>query len=149
VSRRLLLVAALLAFAALAVPALAADYGRGRFAGKAKSQFDSDRPKTPIEIKVKGNRARIVKAVFLFDCADDGSTLRRTVETPFKKVTNGPAGGGFYWDGKVKPREGGPKLDVTFFLGLRMRAINGTGDAYMPFDSSNCGDDIIFKANKK
>ena len=67
--------------AAIAVTsALGAAYGRGTFTGKAESQFDNDRPKTPIEIKVKGNRARIVKAVFIFDeCGESGGTLRRTV----------------------------------------------------------------------
>ena len=134
----------------LAAPAaLGAGYGRGLFTGKANSQFDNDRPKTPIEIKVKGKRARILKAVFLFDCAEDGSTLRRTVETPFKKVDNGAAGGGLYYDGKVTAKEGGEKLDVTFFLGLREKAIRGTGDAYMDVEGSPCSDDIIFKANKR
>ena len=136
--------------AVLAAPAaLGEGYGRGLFTGKADSQFDNDRPKTPIEIKVKGKRARILKAVFLFDCAEDGSTLRRTVETPFKKVDNGPAGGGLYYDGKVTAKEGGDKLDVTFFLGLREKAIRGTGDAYMDVEGSPCSDDIIFKANKR
>jgi hypothetical protein len=143
-----LLAVSMLAF--LAAPAaLGADWGRGLFTGKAKSQFDNDRPKTPIEIKVKGKRARIQKAVFLFDCAEDGSTLRRTVETPFKKVDAGAAGGGLYWSGKVVPKEGGGTLDVTFFLGLRERAIRGTGDADIEVDRSICSDDIIFKANKR
>jgi hypothetical protein len=142
--------AALSALALLAVPvALGDGYGRGLFTGKADSQFDNDRPKTPIEIKVKGNRARILKAVFLFDCAEDGSVQRRTVETPFKKVDNGPAGGGLYWSGKVVPKEGGGTLDVTFFLGLREKAIRGTGDADMDIDRIPCSDDIIFKANKR
>ena len=147
------LLAGLLAMAmlaSLAVPAaLGAGYGRGNFSGKAVSQFDNDRPKTPIEIKVKGKRARIVKAVFLFDCSSDGSTLRRTVETPFKKVDNGPAGGGLYYDGKVSSKEGPEKIEVTFFLGLREKAIRGTGDAYMDVEGSPCSDDIIFKANKR
>ena len=142
-----LLAASMLAL--LAAPALGEGYGRGLFTGKANSQFDNDRPKTPIEIKVKGNRARIQKAVFIFDCAEDGSTLRRTVETPFKRVTNGAAGGGLYWSGKVAPKEGGETLDVTFFLGLREKAIRGTGDADMDVNGSFCSDDIIFKANKR
>ena len=137
--------------AAIAVTsALGAGYGRGTFTGKAESQFDNDRPKTPIEIKVKGNRARIVKAVFIFDeCGESGGTLRRTVETPFKRVTNGAAGGGFYYDGTVTGKEGPEKLDVTFFLGLRENAIRGTGDAYVEYDGSTCSDDQIFKANRR
>jgi hypothetical protein len=145
-----LLAVSVIAF--LAAPAaLGEGYGRGLFSGKAKSQFDNDRPKTPIEIKVKGKRARILKAVFIFDqCGEAEATLRRTVETPFKKVTNGPAGGGFFWDGKVVPKEGGGTLDVTFFLGLREKAISGTGDASLESDDrSVCSDDIIFKANKR
>lgn len=135
---------------AIAVPlALGAGYGHGTFSGKASSQYDKDHPKTPIEIKVKGHRARIVKAVFVFDqCGDSEQTIRRTVETPFKRVTNGAAGGGFYYDGKVVGKEGPEKLDVTFFLGLRQTSIRGTGDAYVDFDGSTCSDDLIFKANK-
>lgn len=147
------LTAALLSLALLVLivaPALSAGYGRGTFTGKAKSQFDKDRPKTPIEIKVKGKRARIVKAVFVFDgCGDSESTVRRTIETPFKRVTTGPAGGGFYYDAKIKGKEGPEKLDVTIFLGLRERHIRGTADAYMEYDGATCSDDQIFKANKR
>ena len=77
------------------------------------------------------------------------ATIRRTVETPFKRVTDGPAGGGWYFDGKVTGKEGPEKIEVTFFLGLRERAIRGTGDAYVDYQGSTCSDDIIFKANKK
>ena len=61
----------------------------------------------------------------------------------------GPAGGGLYYDGKVTSKEGLEKIEVTFFLGLREKAIRGTGDAYMDVEGSPCSDDIIFKANKR
>jgi hypothetical protein len=134
----------------LAAPAaLGADYGRGIFKGKGTSQFDEDRPKTPVEIQVKGRKARVTKLVFLFDCAGpQGPVVRATVETPFRKVKPGPAGGGYYFQGSRKAKEGGT-LDVTVFLGLRRRSVIGTADAYADVDGITCSDDVIFKAGKR
>jgi hypothetical protein len=136
--------------AGLIVPsALAAGYGRGLFIGKGDSQFDPDRPKTPVEIKVKGSRVRVLKLVFIFDCAEDGTVLRRTVETRPFKVRSGPAGGGAFFTDKLAPREGGDRVDVTIRLGLRQRTISGTADATLFVDKLPCQDDVIFKANKR
>ena len=73
--------------------ALAAGYGHGRFVGKAKPEFGGGKA-TPITVKVKGSRVRVVEMTFSFDCASDGSVLKRTIATPFVKVHKGPAGGG-------------------------------------------------------
>jgi hypothetical protein len=144
----MLLAAALIAV--LVVPAaLGAGYGRGKFSGQGKSQFDKDRPATPVTIKVKGKRARVLEMAFVFDCASDGSVKRLTVATPFFKVTNGPAGGGAYFTGSAVPAEGGPALDVNLNLGLRQKNIRGTADATADVDGLPCMDDVIFNAKKK
>lgn len=143
------LVAAAVLLTASLPPALGAGYGRGLFAGKGDSQFDSDRPKTPVEIKVKGARARVVKMVFVFDCSEDGTVLLRTVETRLFKVRTGPAGGGAFFTDKLAPKEGGDRVDVTIHLGLRERTISGTADATLFIDKLPCQDDVIFKANKR
>lgn len=126
----------------------AAGYGKGTFKGKADSMFDSDRPATPIEIKVKGKRIRVVKAVFVFDCAEDGSVQRKTISTPFTKVRKGPAGGGASQNARVTAKEGGT-VDVSFNYGLRERAVQGIGDATIDVDGLPCMDDVDFKANKR
>jgi hypothetical protein len=134
--------------AALIVPAaLGAGYGRGRFVGTAKPESGSGGP-SPVVIKVKGHRARVVEMTYRFDCADDGSVLTRTLSTPFVHVKNGPAGGGAHFDGKVTTKEG-ESVDLTVFLGLRERSVNGISSATMDVQGLPCFKDLIFKANKK
>ncbi len=134
--------------ALLAAPAAeGAGYGRGVFKGKATSAFDSDRPVTPIEIQVKGSRVRVVEATFVFDCGD-GAAVRRTISTPFARVTMGPAGGGSAFNGTVNAEEGG-KVDVTFNYGLREKSVLGNSSATFDVEGLPCMDDADFKANKK
>ena len=128
--------------------ALAAGYGHGRFVGKAKPEFGGGKA-TPITVKVKGSRVRVVEMTFSFDCASDGSVLKRTIATPFVKVHQGPAGGGATFDGKVTPKEGGDPVDVGVSFGLRQRSISGIADGTMDVEGLPCMKDLSFKANKK
>jgi hypothetical protein len=144
----LALITVALVSAIVVTTAIAAGYGRGRFVGSAKPQF-GEGAKTPIVLKVKGNRARVVEMTFTFGCASDGSSVRRTVATPFTRVKHGPVGGGLFFNGKVTPKEGGGAIDLTVFMGLRERSINGTADATMDIEDRPCLADLIFKANKR
>jgi hypothetical protein len=128
--------------------ALAAGYGHGRFVGTAKPQFGGGKG-TPVTIKVKGSRVRVVEMTFSFDCASDGSVLRRTVSTPFTKVHDGPAGGGATFDGKVTPKEGGEPVEVGVSLGLRQKTVTGIADGTMDVEGLPCMKDLSFKANKR
>jgi hypothetical protein len=145
--RKLALLLALCA-AVTASTAFAAGYGHGRFVGKAKPQFGGGKG-TPVTIKVKGSRVRVVEMTFSFDCASDGSVLKRTVATPFVKVHTGPAGGGATFDGKVTPKEGGDPVDVGVSLGLRQKSISGIADGTMDVEGLPCMKDLSFKANKR
>jgi hypothetical protein len=144
----LLLFAIVLIAGFTATTALGAGYGKGRFVGKTTPDFDPNDPKTPITIKVKGKRVRVVETVFTFDCADDGKIIRRTVSTPFTKVTPGPAGGGASFSGRVTSKEG-DKVDVTFSFGLRQKAVLGGANATLDIDGLPCFVTRSFKANKK
>jgi hypothetical protein len=128
--------------------ALAAGYGHGRFVGTAKPQFGGGKG-TPITVRVKGSRVRVVEMTFSFDCASDGSVLKRTIATPFVKVHKGPAGGGATFDGKVTPKEGGDPVDVGVSFGLRQRTVSGIADGTMDVEGLPCMKDLAFKANKK
>ena len=148
---RLVFVTAAVVTAALAVAAsmaLAAGYGHGRFVGTAKPAFGGGKG-TPVTIKVKGSRVRVVEMSFSFDCASDGSVLKRTVSTPFVKVHKGPAGGGATFDGKVTPKGGGDPVDVGVSFGLRQRSISGIADGTMDVEGLPCMKDLSFKANKR
>ena len=146
--RKGLLLVAILAIAGFtATTALGAGYGHGRFTGKTKADFDNNDPRTPITIKVKGSRVRVVETVFTFDCAENGKIIRQTVSTPFTKVHPGPAGGGATFSGNVTSKEGA-KVDVSFAFGLRQRSISGTSDATMDVDGLPCFVSRSFKANK-
>ena len=131
-----------------AASALAVGYGHGRFVGKAKPAFGGGKA-TPITVKVKGSRVRVGEMTFSFDCASDGSVLKRTIATPFVKVRKGPAGGGATFNGKVTPREGGDPVDVGVSFGLRQRSISGIADGTMDVEGLPCMKDLSFKANKK
>ena len=139
---------AVTAAAAAASMALAAGYGHGRFVGTAKPQFGGGKG-SPITIKVKVSRVRVVEMIFSFDCASDGSVLNRTVSTPFTKVHKGPAGGGATFDGKVTPKEGGEPVDVGVSFGLRQKTVTGIADATMDVEGLPCMKDLSFKANKR
>jgi hypothetical protein len=145
--RKLALLVALVA-AVTASTALAAGYGHGRFVGKAKPEFGGGKG-TPITVKVKGSRVRVVEMTFGFDCASDGSILKRTVATPFFKVHKGSAGGGATFDGKVTPKEGGDPVDLSVALGLRQRSISGIADGTMDVEGLPCMKDLSLKANKR
>jgi hypothetical protein len=145
--RRLALVISLVV-AATASTALAAGYGHGRFAGKAKPEFGGGKG-TPVTVKVKGSRVRVVEMTFSFDCASDGSVLKRTVATPFFKVQRGAAGGGATFDGKVTPKEGGNSVDLSVALGLRQKSISGIADGTMDVEGLPCMKDLSLKVNKK
>jgi hypothetical protein len=132
----------------VASTALAAGYGHGRFVGKAKPEFGSGKA-TPITVKVKGSRVRVVEMTFSFDCASDGSVLKRTIATPFVKVHPGPAGGGATFNGKVTPKEGGDPVDVGVSFGLRQRSVSGIADGTMDVEGLPCMKDLSFKANKR
>jgi hypothetical protein len=133
--------------ALLAVPfALGAGYGRGTFTGEMRPKFGNDRPKTPIRIKVKGDRARILRAVLVFDCYE-GAPLRRTIDTSFTRVKDNPSGGVVYIDDKVTPNKGNKNVEIHFFLELGAKSIRGDGDATLDVDGSPCTDDVIFRAN--
>jgi hypothetical protein len=134
------------AIAASAV--LAAGYGRGRFVGTAKPQFGGGKG-TPITVKVKGSRVRVVEMTFSFDCASDGSIQKRTVSTPFVKVHSGPAGGGATFNGKVTPKGGGEPVDLSVSFGLRQRSVSGIADGTLDIEGLPCMKDLAFKANKK
>jgi hypothetical protein len=140
---------------ALAAPAaLGAGYGRGVFVGKADSEFDSDRPATPVEVKVKGSRVRITKLGLEFECSIAGSggqvqKLNRTVETDFTRVRKGPAGGGAAQNETVKANDGPEQIDLTVNYGLRQRTVLGQVNATLDFEGLPCTDDVDFKANKK
>jgi hypothetical protein len=146
---------ALACIAAVAVPtAFGADYGRGIFKGKADSEFDSDRPATPVEVRVKGARVRITKLVLEFECSVAGSggqvqKFNRTVETDFTRVRKGPAGGGAAQNETVKPSDGLQSIDLTVNYGLRRRTVLGQVGATLDFEGLPCTDDVDFKANKK
>jgi hypothetical protein len=144
----LLLIAVAALAGLLAAPATGAGYGKGRFTGKTKPEFDNDDPKTPITIKVKGKRVRVVETVFTFDCAEGGKIIRETVSTPFTKVHPGPAGGGATFSGTVTSKEG-DKVDVSFAFGLRQRSVSGTSDATLDVDGLPCFVNRSFKANKR
>jgi hypothetical protein len=139
---------ALAATVVITTAALAAGYGHGRFVGTAKPQFGGGKA-TPITIKVKGSRVRVVEMTFSFDCASDGSVQTRTLSTPFTKVHPGPAGGGATFNGKVVPKEGGDSVDVGVSFGLRQRTVSGIADGTMDVDGLPCMKDLSFKANKK
>ena len=139
---------ALVAAALIAGSALAAGYGHGRFVGTAKPEFGGGKA-TPITVKVKGSRVRVVEMTFSFDCTSDGSVQTRTVSTPFTKVHPGPAGGGATFDGKVVPKEGGEQVDVGVSFGLRQKTVTGIADGTMDIDGLPCMKDLSFKANKK
>jgi hypothetical protein len=141
--------AAVLIAAAVAAPALGAGYGKGLFTGKGSSQLDDDRPRTPVELKVKGSHVRVVRMVLVFECAADGTVLRLTVETRPFKVRGGEAGGRAFFTDKLPPLEGGRAVDVTIRLRLRERAISGTADATLFVDKLPCQDDLGFKAIKR
>lgn len=148
-----LALAALLLASALPV-ALAggAGFGRGLFTGKGTSQFDGDRPATPVEIKVKGSHVRVLKMAFVFDCAPGVPAQRLTVATRFFKVRAGPAGGGAFFTDKLTPREpvaGDNPVDVTIHLALRDRKVTGTADATLFVEKLPCQDDVIFSAKKR
>ena len=130
-----------------AASALAAGYGHGRFAGTAKPAFGGGKG-SPITIKVKGSRVRVVEMTFSFDCASDGSIQKRTVSTPFVRVQKGPAGGGASFDGKVAAK-GGDSVDVSVSFGLRQRSISGIADGTMDVEGLPCMKDLSFKANKR
>ena len=137
------------AIATVAAPtSLGAGYGHGRFVGTAKPQFGGG-PGSPVIIKVKGSRVRVVEITFNFDCASDGSVLKRTVSTPFARVRSGPAGGGATFNGKVTPKEGGPAIDLSVAYGLRQTKVLGTSDATMDVEGLPCMKDLAFKANKR
>jgi hypothetical protein len=140
--------AALIAAVLVAAAALAAGYGHGRFVGTAKSQFGGGKA-TPITVKVKGSRVRVIEMTFSFDCTSDGSVQTRTVSTPFTKVHSGPAGGGATFDGKVVPKEGGDPVDVGVSFGLRQKTVSGIADGTMDIDGLPCMKDLAFKANKR
>jgi hypothetical protein len=146
--RALALIAVVSLVVVSASVALAAGYGHGRFVGKAKPQFGGGKA-TPITIKVKGTRVRVVEMTFSFDCASDGSVLKRTISTPFAKVHKGPAGGGATFNGKVIPKEGGDPVDVGVSFGLRQRSISGIADGTMDVEGLPCMKDLAFKANKR
>lgn len=146
------LAALLLALSATAPFAAGAGYGRGLFTGKGTSQFDDDRPKTPVELKVKGSHVRMLKLVFVFDCAADGSVQRLTVDTRFFRVRTGPAGGGAFFTDKLTPRQpvvGDNPLDVTIHLALREKRVSGTADATLFVDKLPCEDDVTFSAKQR
>jgi hypothetical protein len=128
--------------------ALAAGYGRGKFVGSAKPQFGGGKA-TPVTIKVKGSRVRVVEMTFSFDCASDGSVQKRTIATPFTRVRTGPAGGGASFSGKVTPKGGGAPVDVSVSYGLRQRSISGIASGTMDVDGLPCLEDLAFKANKR
>lgn len=135
--------------ASISVPvALAADYGHGRFVGTAKPQFGGGKA-TPITIKVKGSRVRVVEMSFSFDCASDGSVQKRTIATPFTRVRKGPAGGGASFNGKVTPKGGGAPVDISVSYGLRERSVLGIADATTDIEGLPCMEDLAFKANKR
>jgi len=149
-SSRLIARAALalsIALIATASTALAAGYGHGRFVGTAKPEFGGGKA-TPVTVKVKGSRVRVVSMTFSFDCASDGSVQTRTINTPFARVHNGAAGGGATFDGKVKTDQG-ESVDVSVAYGLRQRTISGIADGTMDVDGLPCMKDLSFKANKK
>jgi hypothetical protein len=153
--RRGVLLIALACVAAVAVPsAFGADFGRGIFKGKADSEFDNDRPATPVEVKVKGSRVRLTKLVLEFECSIAGSggqvqKLNRTVETNFTRVRKGPAGGGAAQNTTVKANDGPEQIDLTVNYGLRQRTVLGNVNATLDFEGLPCTDDVEFKANKR
>jgi hypothetical protein len=145
--RKLALITA--AVVSISVPvALAAGYGHGRFVGTAKPQFGEGKA-TPITIKVKGSRVRVVEMTYSFDCASDGSVQKRTLATPFVRVHRGAAGGGAAFNGTVTPKEGGERVDLTVSFGLRERKVLGTSDATMDVEGLPCMKDLAFKASKR
>jgi hypothetical protein len=148
VSKTLSIVAAaLLAVALLAGTALAAGYGHGRFVGIAKPEFGGGKA-TPITIKVKGSRVRVVEMTFSFDCSSAGAVQTRTIGTPFVRVHKGAAGGGATFNGKVTTSQG-ESVDVGVSFGLRQRSISGIADGTMDVEGLPCMKDLSFKANKK
>ena len=144
----LVLGVAVLAVLIAAAASLAAGYGHGRFVGTAKPQFGGGKG-SPITIKVRGSRVRVVEMTYRFDCSSDGSVLTRTLSTPFTRVHSGPAGGGATFDGKVTPKEGGSPIDLSVAFGLRRTSVLGTSDATTDVDGLPCMKGLSFKANRK
>ena len=141
----LLVVAGLLA---TATTALAADYGRGAFAGSVRDNFGSTRPLTPVELQVKGKRVRVTRIGLSFTCTSDLPPRERTVSTGFVRVRPGPAGGGAFINTTIAT--GTETIDLTVYLGLRQKKILGQVLANLeaPAESARCDDSGLFTAKK-
>jgi hypothetical protein len=141
----LLLVAGLLA---TTTTALAADYGRGAFAGSVRGQAGSTRPLTPVELQVKGKTVRVTRIGLSFSCESSLPPQARTVSTGFVRVRPGPAGGGAFINTTIAT--GVETIDLTVYLGLRKKKILGQvlANLWGPAESARCRDSGLFTAKK-